>query len=320
MAEISGLPAPGSGAGSPDHLVHTTPAELLAAAYLAGYGVRTRRGYRTSLRRWLTWCDAHDLDPLTVRRHHIETWARTLEEIDGLAARTVASYLTPVIGMYAYAHREELLDRHPGLYVRRPTTPRVSSSGSLTADELAALLVASWDHHPSITAAVHIWALNGTRWAETRAIDIDHLGHHGDLTTIHLPHRKGGGIATISLSEPTVDAVAAARAGRTAGPLLVAPTGTSRRITRDALRAGLRQVLTDAGIERRITPHSLRHTFVTIALDAEVSTRDLMASTGHEDPSMLAYYDRARASIERNATHQVTAWILDPRRGGGDRQ
>lgn len=41
-----------------------------------------------------------------------------------------------------------------------------------------------------------------------------------------------------------------------------------------------------------------------------VSQRDLMASTGHTDPSMIGYYDRARASIERNCTHTVTAWIL----------
>ncbi len=131
--------------------------------------------------------------------------------------------------------------------------------------------------------------------------------------TIVLPRRKGGVMSTISLSPPTALAVGRARGARTSGPLLLAPSG-SGRIGRHRLRILWWEAVRSAGIDRVITPHSLRHSFVTLSLDAGVSVRDLMASTGHTDPSMIGYYDRPRASIERNATHRLTTWLLDPDR------
>lgn len=284
------------------------PWEWAVVCHLARYGPKTRQNHRAGLRRWMAWCAERHVDPMTAAEVHVNTWARHLDEEAGLGAWTIGGYLTALAGVYRWAHRNDLRSDDPTRYVRRPRTPRTSPTASITRDEARRVLDTSWSAPPPITAAVHLWALNGTRWGETLAIDIDHIGRHGDTPTIHLPKRKGGTPGDVALSAPTWAAVQRAMGDRIDGPLLL---GLRRgRIDHHALRRGFRAVLDRAGIERRITPHGLRHSFVTLALDAGVSERDIMASTGHTDPSMIGYYDRARASIERNCTHAVTAWVL----------
>lgn len=70
------------------------PIEALAGAWLAGYrSVATRNAYRSDLRKWFAYCNEHSLDPLTVRRSHVELFARQLEA-EGGAAASVARRLS----------------------------------------------------------------------------------------------------------------------------------------------------------------------------------------------------------------------------------
>lgn len=64
-----------------------------------------------------------------------------------------------------------------------------------------------------------------------------------------------------------------------------------------------------AGINKRISPHSLRHSFITAALDAGVSVRDVQDAASHSDPRTTMRYDRARHSLDRHATYVVAAFI-----------
>src|SRR5687768_5560222 len=79
------------------------------AGWLLGFAsANTRRAYSTDLDRWLTFCADNNLDPLTIRRAHLDGWARTLEA-GGLAARTVARRLASVSSWYGYLVAEEVL-------------------------------------------------------------------------------------------------------------------------------------------------------------------------------------------------------------------
>jgi len=57
-----------------------TPAQL-AFSYLARYTGHTHTLYAYQLRRWFTWCESNDLDPLLgIQRAHIELDMRDLGE------------------------------------------------------------------------------------------------------------------------------------------------------------------------------------------------------------------------------------------------
>lgn len=136
---------------------------------------------------------------------------------------------------------------------------------------------------------------------------IEHLGYERGYRTLFLPHRKGGKVGKLSSGVRTSYAVEQILDGRTTGPLLLGLDGTRLKI--GSVRRTLRRLLRNAGIAKRITPHSFRHGFVTMALDAGVPERDILASTGHASSSMIQYYDRNRGAIERNATHAVAAFV-----------
>ncbi len=288
-----------------DHLRHRSRAEQHALAFLARYRVQqTRASYELSLRQWFGWCDEHGINPLDATRAHIEVFARELE-VTGRKLATVASKLNALAGYYRFAVIDDLIDRDPMVNVRRPRIERVSTTQGLTRTEFADVLRTVESMSPCAHALICLLGLNGLRVSETCALTIDDLGHHKGQRTAHV-HRKGGKTQTVPMSHRTAWAVGNAIEGRTHGPVLVSHSGT--RLDRRAAGRTVARVIRASGIAKHITPHSLRHTFVTMALDAGQTERDIAISTGHADTRMVAYYDRCRDNISRNSTHAV-AWV-----------
>lgn len=281
--------------------------QFVVGAYLARYPLNTRRIYQSHLKQWFQWCHAHGLDPIAVQRGHIEAWARHLGEERGLKVATVAAKLNCICGLYRTAFLDGHVQVDPGVHVRRPKIQFVSNTKGLTRSEMADILKEAEAESPTTYALVCLLGLNGLRIGECLAANIEHLGYERGYRTLFLPYRKGGKIGTMGLAVRTSWALEQILEGRTEGPLLLGRNG--QRIQVAAVRRTIRRLCRKIGVSKRITPHSLRHTFVTMALDAGVPERDILASTGHSTPSMLMYYDRNRASIERNATHTVAAFV-----------
>ena len=281
--------------------------QYIVGSFLARYPANTRRIYRSHLGQWFAWCEAHNLHPMTVQRGHLEAWGRHLGEERGLKASSVAAKLNCVCGMYRFGHMDGHLAVDPGVNVRRPKVEFISTTNGLTRSQLADVLKQAEAEGPMTYALVCLLALNGLRIGECLAIDVDHLGHERGYRTLHLPNRKGGKVSTLSLAVRTSWALEQIIDGRTEGPLLLGRNGL--RLDVAAVRRTIRRLCKAAGISKRITPHSFRHSYVTAALDAGVPERDIMASTAHATLAMISYYDRNRASIERNPTHAVSAFI-----------
>jgi len=164
---------------------------------------------------------------------------------------------------------------------------------------------------PPIPAVVHLLALNGLRLGDILTARVEHLGSQDGLTTLRLPRRKGGVLDVVSLPAETVATLDAAIAGRDRGILLRTTTGRALKAA-DIYR--MLDTLSDAArLDRRVRPHMLRASFVTLALDAEIPARDIMASTGQATVEMVAYYDRAHASVRRNASHRLAASLKKER-------
>lgn len=289
-----------------------------AEDFLAGYKPGTRARYTVEILRFQRWCAERDLTLRTVRRVHLETY-RTHLSASGLAENTVSTYMGSVGMLFRYAYEEEIIPRNPAQNVRRGRRPRQATSAWLSRQQLIQLLhVCQERAAPDVNAGVHLLALNGIRINELLALRIDDVVDFAGRTCIRLHGRKySPGGQHLSLSTPTIRAVEPLLAARTAGWLIRTPKRPGGppptrddRARRDGarLRLVLRRFCEEEGLPV-VTPHGLRHTFVTLARDAGVPDRDLMASTGHIDPRMLTYYDRAHAAVDRNATHQLSAWL-----------
>ena len=104
-----------------------------------------------------------------------ESFATELEAI-GRARATVTRRLSTIAGFYKYAVEEELLNRSPAAYVRRPRVDDESHAVALDRNELGAFLVAAGLGSPSVHALISLLALNGLRVSEATGAGIEHLG------------------------------------------------------------------------------------------------------------------------------------------------
>ena len=119
--------------------------------------------------------------------------------------------------------------------------------------------------------------------------------------------RKGGKHVTIPLAPRTARTIDLCLGERTSGPIFLGANG--QRMDRYAADRTVKRLAKRAGITKRISPHSLRHSFITAASDAGVPLRDVQEAASHGDPRTTMRYDRARQSLDRQATYIVAAFL-----------
>jgi integrase/recombinase XerD len=285
--------------------VFTEPERLALTGFLAGYTGLTREAYALDLRQFASWCQQHQMRLFQARRADIECFARDLEAC-GRARATITRRLCTVAGFYRYAVEEELLDHSPATHVRRPRLDYESVATGLDRNELGALLVAAGLGPPAEHALISLLALNGLRVSEATSADIEALGVERGHRTLVIT-RKGGKVVTIPLAPRTARAIDLAIGERNEGPVFL--RGDGQRLDRHGAGRIVRRVARCAGIVKPVGPHTLRQAFITAALDAGVSLRDVQEAASHADPRTTMRYDRARGSLDRHATYIVAAYV-----------
>jgi integrase/recombinase XerD len=285
--------------------VFTESEQLTLAGFLAGYTGLTREAYALDLRQFASWCAQHHIGLFQARRADIECFARDLEA-RGRARATITRRLCTVAGFYRYAVEEELLDHSPAAHVRRPRLDYESHATGLDRNELGSLLVAAGLGLPAGHALISLLALNGLRVSEAVGAGIEALGVERGHRTLTVT-RKGGKVVTVPLAPRTARAIDLAIGERSEGPVFLAADG--RRLDRHGAGRMVRRVARRAGITKPVGPHTLRHAFITAALDAGVSLRDVQEAASHADPRTTMRYDRARGSLDRHATYIVAAYV-----------
>lgn len=280
------------------------PAVLAAEAFLARYSGTTAYQYRIDLKQWFTWCAAHQLHPLwDVRRPHVDLYVRHLE--NKFKPATTGRRISTVAGYYRYAVVDEVIDRDPAQYVRRPKLPDESQTLGLTHLEFEAVLVASRGR-PTDHALIALLGLLGLRVSEACGLDVTDLGFEHGHRTVHFIG-KGNKPALIPLPPVVARAIDEAKGARTDGPLLLNRDG-HRLQTKSAGRIVARVART-ARVPHKLTPHGMRHSMVTTMLDAGVSLRDVQIAARHSDPRTTTRYDRARKNLDRHAVYVLSAWM-----------
>jgi integrase/recombinase XerD len=280
-------------------------ADKLAAAFLAGYGPATRAAYVRDLAAWARFLSEIGVEPLAVRRVHVEAYARALEEAD-FAPATIARRLSTLSGMYAYAVDEGLTDRSPLVRVRRPKRSDESPRRGLDRDEVRALMAAAEHSGDRDRALVSLLVLTGARISEVLGADVADLGRERGHRTL-VVQRKGGKTQTIVLAPQTAEAVERMLSSRQLGPLFVTRSG--RRLDRHAAAKTVGRLARVAGLGEGVSPHSLRHTFVTAALDAGAALHEVQDAVGHSDPRTTRRYDRRRGALDRSPVYAVASFL-----------
>ena len=285
--------------------VFTHQERLALAGFLSGYTGLTREAYALDLRQFTAWCQQRHLRLFQARRADIECFARDLEA-RGRARATITRRLCTVAGLYRYAVEEDLLEHSPAAHVRRPRLDYESHATGLDRNELGALLVAAGLGPAAEHALVSLLALNGLRVSEAVGADIQALGVERGHRTLVVT-RKGGKVVTVPLAPRTARAIDLAIGERSEGPVFL--RGDGQRLDRHSAGRIVRRVARRAGIAKPVGPHTLRHAFITAALDAGVSLRDVQEAASHADPRTTMRYDRARGSLDRHATYIVAAYV-----------
>lgn len=301
----------------------------LLAEWLVGYSSEhTRAAYRGDLRSWTDFCDRSALDPLspTLRRPHIDAWARSLEA-QGEAPRTRRRRMAAVCAFYSWCVAEDQVMRNPAVKVRRPPVPAHRNDTALTEAQLVALLTVAdtsdHEHAPRERFALRLMASNGLRVGSLVAANTAHLGTSNGMHGLTF-HAKGGRSFFAPFNAPTLHACQtylAHRAARREGGLVLrgnAPAQAEplfttydglRRATKGSFTKALQRLATIAfgpELGEAITPHWLRHTFATLSLDQGVDLRRLQDAMGHASMDTTRGYDADRDNVLHHPTHRLT--------------
>jgi integrase/recombinase XerD len=279
--------------------------QIALGGFLAGYSNNTFLAYQQDLRQFVSWCSNQDLELFTVKRTHIELFARWLEH-RGAARATIGRRLSTVTGFYRYCAEEGFVDRNPAANVRRPRQRQESTMSGLDRNELGAFLVQAGLSGARDHALACLLALNGLRVSEAIGTDVDDLGLERRHHTLRIV-RKGGNTVIVPMAPRTARMVYLAVGERVEGAIFV--TGSGERMNRHQAARVVRRLARHAGIDKTISPHSLRHSFITAALDAGVPLRDVQEAASHADPRTTMQYDRARRSLDRHATYIVATFV-----------
>lgn len=296
---------------------------LAAAFLLSCRSEHTRRGYGSDLRAFYGWCALHDLDPLGLRRVHLDAYVRHLQQphpVSGrvLAPRSVARAVSALNGLYTYAVTEGVLDRSPAAALRPPKVVSDSQATGLDRGELQALLREAAAAGARAEALLTLLVHNGLRIGEALKLNVEDLGSERGHRIVRLG-RKGGRIALAPLAAPTVHALQSYLAGRETGPIFITRTG--RRMDEPAAWRLVRRLARQAELAAadHTNPHAMRHSFITAALEAGDPLHVVQDAAGHADPRQTQGYNRARHNLDRHSTYSVAAFLADGSSGPRDR-
>lgn len=290
----------------------TRRVQVLVAAWLASYdSPNTRIAYARDLKLWIGFCDEVGVDPLVALRVHVDAWKQSGVGYDTAVPHppSVARRLSAVSAWYEYLVQEEVLDRSPVARVKRPKVDnRHSSTFGLDEGEARTVIRAAGEFGLRELAVVSVLMFTGIRRAELASADVEDLGHDRGHFTLDVD-RKGGARQRVPVVPAALAALEAYLAGRTSGPLIMAPTG--RRVSGDQVYRIVRKVAVAAGIPHgdKVSPHSLRHAFVTLSLDAGAMVEDVQDAVGHRSLDTTMRYKRNRGRLDKFPGYKLAAFL-----------
>ena len=284
--------------------------ELIGSWVISYTSENTQQAYLNDLKIFCTFLDEAGIDLLQVRRTHLDVFSRVHEQYTNSNA-SVARRLAAISAFYRFLLLDEVIERSPAEYIRRPTIdPDFTVTEALTQREALRLLDTATEHSLRAQTLVDLLLSTGLRISEALSIRQSDISEGRLLIT-----RKGGKKSAVYLPEHTLRNLRGLTAttgqeiqtsedqlGRTP---LVFVTRSGRPWPRSNVDGLLRKLALAASIRKTVSAHVLRHTHATLALEMGVALHHLQDSLGHKDPRTTRRYDHARSRLENSSAKIV---------------
>lgn len=267
----------------------------------------TYRAYVEDLKNFDAWCRQQQIEPLSVRRAHLDLYVRWTQAEARWSESTIARRIGTVCGMLRYAAAEDYITKDPSVLLQRPTVDRAKQRRTfLNPVEFAQLLKHAQEAGPTEHALIALLGLMGLRVGEACSLNVESITREAGYTVLRFIG-KGNKAAKVVAPVPAMRALDDVTMGRTSGPILLNQKG--ERMDRAAAARMLRRLAKHAGVSVDITPHGLRRTFCTSGLLHKVDLYEMQLAMRHVSPSTTSLYDMAKSNLDRSATHQVAGFL-----------
>jgi len=288
---------------------HMAPHLLAAASFLMQFtNKNTRAAYAVDLRIYFDWCASQGVDPLYAKRFHVQAFALHLQEQRRNGPASVQRRIGTLIGYYETAIVDGYIEATPMVRIRLPKIQNDPLSRTwLNRYEMANLLRTAKESSGSDWAMVALMGTIGMRVTSVCEVKIEDISTTPDGYRVLRFIGKGDKPSTKALPIPVVQAVDAAAAGRTSGPLCTRSGGRPR--TRRSAAARLAVLAEHAGISKKVTPHVLRRSCATLLLKNGVDLRVVQAQLDHSSERVTANYDAIGVEIHGQAAHVMAAML-----------
>lgn len=283
--------------------------DLFLESFLHRWEGNSRLSYRADVNMFLRWLDANDLDMFSIKRVHIEMYARYLRDERGNSSSSVVRRIGTLRQMYDIAIDDDLAIKNPVKYAKIPRKQiDLTKKVSLSREEFQRLMHTAYQSSPSEYAMCAVMGYLGLRVSEACQLDV------ASVLGVSKGHRvitfvgKNNVVAMIPQPPVVLRALDAVIAERKEGALFVRRDGS--RMTRSSALKVVLRLGRKAGIEMRCTPHTLRHTMIVNAIDAGVPLRQVQLAARHTDiGTTIKLYDRGRADLDSHAAHSLAAYM-----------
>lgn len=283
--------------------------ELIGSWVVSYTSENTQQAYLNDVKIFCTFLDEADVDLLQVRRTHLDVFSRVHEQYTNSNA-SLARRLAAISAFYRFLLLDEVIDKSPADYIRRPAIdPDFTTTQALTQREALRLLDAATEHSLRAQTLVDLLLSTGLRISEALNIRESDISEGRLVIT-----RKGGKRAAVYLPEHTLrnlreltgtTGAEVEAQGKAGVSPLVFTTRTGKPWQRSNVDGLLRKLALKAGIDKRVSAHVLRHTHATLALEMGVALHHLQDSLGHKDPRTTRRYDHARSRLENSSARVV---------------
>ena len=236
----------------------------------------TRIAYAADLDRFLTWCGAQGIDPLTADVRSLRRY-RSAVERSGVSAATTARRLSAVASFGDYAARRGAGTTFSD--VARPTVGAKSATEVLDDRDAAALIRAADGMAPRSAVLVRLLMLDGLKVGEAAAADAADVSGRPPAMVLRVGARE------IRLDAETSTLVHAYLSRRRSGPLLLSEGRARRsdRLSRFGIDYMIKEVARVAGVTGPVSGNMLRRRYVVAAHAGGDSVEDIQRQAGHVD-------------------------------------